>query len=65
MSHEGGDENVSEIPHGVVLVCKLGDCVGQIDAEIGPFRVIDDSCVVRTFVVCSVNKWSWDQLLEP
>ena len=65
MCHEAGDENVRKFPHGVVLVSKLGDGVGQIDAEIRPFRVIDDSCVVRTVVVCGVNKWNWEQFLEP
>ena len=48
-----------------MLVSKLGDGVGQIDAEIRPFRVIDDSCVVWTVDVCGVNLWKWEQFLEP
>ena len=46
------------------MVSKLGDGVGQIDAEIRPFRVIDDSCVVWTVNVCGVNLWEWEQFLE-
>ena len=56
VGREGSDENIGELPHVVVMVNMLGDFVGQIDAKIRPFRVVDDSGVVWAFVVCFVNE---------
>ena len=39
----------------VVVVCMLGDIVGQVDTKIRPFCVVDDGGVVWAFVVCFVN----------
>ena len=56
---KSGDECVREFPHVVVLVSVLGDGVGQIDTEICPFRVVDESCVVWTVFVCGRDLWEW------
>ena len=56
VGREGSDENIGEFPHVVVMMCMLGDFFGQIDAEIGPFRMVGDSGVVWAFVVCFLNE---------